>query len=131
MLTLSSTRSCSHRAGKDRGSRAAVQPMAAVGSFIVVELQEAIKRCLQRPAAGELLPTEGDAPVFVQDRLLEALHDAVGRQACRGFVRVAYGGQGPTTNLLNAARIAFERDFLMRALEWKHWSGPPSTSEFL
>jgi hypothetical protein len=45
---------------------------------MVVELQEAIKRGLQRAAAGEVLAPERDAPVLVQDGLLQALDEAIG-----------------------------------------------------
>ena len=49
-----------------------------MGSLMVVELQEAIKRGLERAPAGEILPSERDAPVLVQDRFLQALDETVG-----------------------------------------------------
>jgi len=56
---------------------------------MVVEVQEAIERGLQRPPAREVLPPEGNAPVLVQNRLLQAFDEAVGPGvARRGVVRV-------------------------------------------
>ena len=49
-----------------------------MGALMVVELQEAIKRGLQRAAAGEILPPKRDAPVLVQDGFLQSLREPVG-----------------------------------------------------
>ena len=45
---------------------------------MVVELQKAIERALQRPATGEVLAAKRDAPMLVQDRFLQALDEAIG-----------------------------------------------------
>ena len=46
--------------------------------FVIVEVQKAVERALERSTAGEVLPAKGDAPVLVQDRFLQAFHEAVG-----------------------------------------------------
>src|SRR5258708_36531321 len=51
--------------------------------LMVVELQEPIEGGLQRSPAGEVLPTKRDAPMLVQDRLLQPLDEAVGPRVPR------------------------------------------------
>jgi len=46
--------------------------------FVVVEVQKAVERALERAPAYEILPPNGDAPVLVQDRFLQAFDEAVG-----------------------------------------------------
>ena len=78
MLTLPSTRSCGDRTFENGGWGAAVEAIPAVGPLVIVEVHEPIERALKRPLAGEILPAKGDAPMLVQNRFLEALHEAVG-----------------------------------------------------
>jgi hypothetical protein len=47
--------------------RTTQQPVALMGTLLVVEAQEAVQRALHRRRAGEVLAAEGDAPVLVQD----------------------------------------------------------------
>src|SRR5215210_1401238 len=83
VLTLSPTRSCGHRPGEDRGGCAAVETIPAMRAFVVVELQKPIERSLQRATAGEVLPPKGDAPVLMQDGLLQALDEPIGPRVTR------------------------------------------------
>ena len=83
VLTLAPTLSCRHRATEDSDRGASTQPVAAMRPLVVVELQKAIERALERSAAGEVLPPKGDAPVLVQDRFLQPLHEAVGPGVAR------------------------------------------------
>ncbi len=61
-----------------RWRRAAAQAIAAMRPLVVVELQKAVERALQRSAAGEVVPPKGNPPMLVQDRFLQALDEAVG-----------------------------------------------------
>ena len=54
-----------------------------MGPLMVVELQKAIKRGLEHPAAGEVLPAKGDSPVLVQDRFLQAFDKPVRPRVAR------------------------------------------------
>jgi hypothetical protein len=83
VLTLPSTVSCGHRPTEDGDRRAAAQPVAAMCPFVVVELQKAIERALQRSAAREVLPPKRNPPMLVQDRFLQALDEAVGPRVAR------------------------------------------------
>src|ERR1035437_6450997 len=78
VLTLPSTGSCGHRAAEDGRWGAAAQAIAAMRPLVVVELQEAIEGALERAPAGEVVSPKRDAPVLVQDRFLDPLHEAVG-----------------------------------------------------
>jgi len=61
--------------------------------FVVVELQEPVERALERPTTGEVLPTKRNAPMLVQERLLQALDKAVGpRMAGLGLTCLAIFG---------------------------------------
>ena len=77
VLTLSSTRSCGHGSLEYGGRGAATESIPTVGPLMVVELQKAIKRGLEHPAAGEVLPAKGDPPVLVHDRFLQAVDEPV------------------------------------------------------
>ena len=54
LLALPSTRSRADRSVEHGGRRAAVEAVPAIGPLVVVELQEAIERALQRAAAREI-----------------------------------------------------------------------------
>ena len=48
-----------------------------MGPLVIVEVHEAIEGGLERSRAREVLPAEGDPPMFMQDRLLEPLDEPV------------------------------------------------------
>ena len=83
VLTLPPTVSCGHRATKHGDRCAASQSIAAMRPLAIVEVQKAIEGALQRSAAGEVLLPKRDAPVFVHDRFLEALDEAVRPRVAR------------------------------------------------
>jgi hypothetical protein len=60
-----------------------------VSPLVVVEAKVALERRLELPQLREVAPAEGHPPVVVQDRLLEALHEAVGEGMARLGPRVA------------------------------------------
>src|SRR5262245_44780678 len=64
------------------------EPVALMGALLVVELHERLERPLHRRRRGEVLPAKLNAPVFVQDRALQALHEAVGPRMARLRARV-------------------------------------------
>ncbi len=74
-------------ASKLCGRREAAQAIAPMRALDIVEMQVAIEGALQRRTAGEVVPTEGNAPVLMQDRPLDRSTKPL-VQACRGFVRV-------------------------------------------
>src|SRR5215510_7439107 len=47
-------------------------------TFMVVEVQKRVEAPLQRRPTGEVAPTEGHAPVLLQDCALQPLHEAIG-----------------------------------------------------
>jgi len=49
-----------------------------VGPLVVVEAKVALDRAFELAGLREVTPPELDPPVLVQDRALEALHEAVG-----------------------------------------------------
>jgi hypothetical protein len=49
----------------------------------VVELHEPEKAAIERPPAGEVVPAKDHAPVLGENRLLQALHEAVGPGVAR------------------------------------------------
>jgi len=49
-----------------------------MGPFVVVEADEAVEGALELREAGEVAAAELHAPVLVEDRALQALHEAVG-----------------------------------------------------
>jgi hypothetical protein len=79
-------------------------------SLVVIVAHEVRERPLQRRAASEVSPPEGDAPVLLQDRALQALDEAVGPRMARLSPGVAQA-QRPT-----------------RLIEGSLNSGPPSVS---
>src|SRR6476469_6922547 len=83
VLTLSPTASGGHRAVEHGRGRAPIETISTMGAVMVIELQEAIERALQRATTGEVLPAKGDAPVLVQDRFLQAFDEAVGPRVAR------------------------------------------------
>src|SRR2546428_12982705 len=56
----------------------AAEPVALMRALVVVVAHELSERPLQRRATGEVSAPEGDAPVLLQDRALQALDEAVG-----------------------------------------------------
>ena len=48
-----------------------------MGPLVVVELQKPIERGLEPASPREVLPTERDAPLLVQNGLLQPLHEAI------------------------------------------------------
>ena len=62
---------------EDGRRRAAANAIAAIWSFEIVELHEAVEAAIERRAAGEVVAPEDNAPVLGEDRLLQALHKAV------------------------------------------------------
>jgi hypothetical protein len=97
-----------HRRGapEEVGGHVAEEPVALVRPLLVIELQEPVEGPLHRRATGEVLPAELDAPVLMQDRALQPLHEAVGP----GMARLGAG-------VANAERLAglIERPLELRA----------------
>src|SRR5262249_60193496 len=52
--------------------------VAVMRSLEVVELHEPMKAAIERRPAGEVVPAKDDAPVLGENRLLQALDEAVG-----------------------------------------------------
>lgn len=50
-----------------------------VGPFVIVEAKVALERGLELPEPGEVAAPELHPPMVVQDRVLEALDEAVGQ----------------------------------------------------
>lgn len=98
VLTLPSTRSCTGGPAEDCGRRASAETIPAMRPLVVVELQKAVERRLQRSAAREAVPAKRDTPMLVQDRLLQALHDPVGPRVPRFGPRHA-NAQAPAAKL--------------------------------
>src|SRR5919106_5329090 len=73
----------------ERRGRPTAEPVALVRSLIVVVAHELCERSLQRRPPGEVAAPERDAPVLLQDRALQALHEAVGPRMPRLGARVA------------------------------------------
>jgi hypothetical protein len=69
-----------HRCGapEEVGGHTAEEPVALVRPLLVIELQEPVECPLHRRATGKVLPAELDAPVLMQDRALQPLHEAIG-----------------------------------------------------
>src|SRR5262247_2591179 len=65
-------------AQKERGWRAASEPVPLMRPVAVVVARELVERVLQAAAAGEVPPAEGHAPVLLQDRALQPLDEPVG-----------------------------------------------------
>src|SRR2546422_6035376 len=70
--------SCLDGAPDERGRCPAAEPVALMRPLVVVVAHELSERPLQRRATGEVSASEGDAPVLLQDRALQALNEAVG-----------------------------------------------------
>src|SRR5262249_2151951 len=62
---------------------AAPDAVAMMGSLEVVELHEPVKAAIERRPAGEVVPAKDHAPVFGENRLLQALDEAVGPGVAR------------------------------------------------
>src|SRR3989449_4073082 len=71
-------KSCLDGAPDERGRCPAAEPVALMRALVVVVAHELSERPLQRRATGEVSASEGDAPVLLQDRALQALNEAVG-----------------------------------------------------
>ena len=84
-------RSSPRGAPEERGWGAAADAIALMRPFVVVGLHEGLEAVLQGRPAGEVTAAKGHAPVFLQDRGLEAFDKAVSpgvprlgaRRSCR------------------------------------------------
>ena len=81
------------------------QTVAAMRALRVVEHEEPVQRPLQGRGRAEVVPTKRNAPVFMQNRALQALHESVGPRMPRLRPRVAHlvvgtGGDEPGLELL-------------------------------
>ncbi len=54
------------------------EAIALMRAVMVVVSHERVQGALQRPPAGEVAAAEGHPPVFLEDRPLQPLHEAVG-----------------------------------------------------
>jgi len=80
-----------HGAEEELSRYVALEPIAAMGTFEVVEAQEAIQGFLELPPGCEVSAAEDHTPVLVQDGSLQTLDEAIG-PAVAGFgSRVADG----------------------------------------
>src|ERR671936_94480 len=79
---MSST-GCRHGAVEDCRRSATSDAVAMMGSLEVVELHEPVKAAIERRPAGEVVPAKDHAPVLGENRLLQALHEAVGPGVAR------------------------------------------------
>src|SRR2546428_8985595 len=86
-------KSCFDGAPDERGRCPAAEPVALMRSLVVVVAHELSERPLQRRAPGEVSASEGDAPVLLQDRALQALDEAVGPGMARLRAGVAQAEQ--------------------------------------
>src|SRR5207253_8318798 len=78
-------------APEERGRGAAADSIALMRSLVIVGLHEGVQAALQRRATGEVAPTEGHAPVLLQDRALQPLDEAIGPCVARLRPRMAEG----------------------------------------
>src|SRR5262252_61666 len=85
---MSST-GCRHGAVEYRRWGAAPDAVAMMGSLEVVELQEAVQAPIERRPAGEIVPAKDHPPVLGENRLLQALDEAIGPGVARLDARVA------------------------------------------
>src|SRR5262249_11353437 len=86
---------CRHGAVEDGRRSAAPDAVTVMGSLKVVELHESVKSAIERRPTGEVVPAKDHAPVLGENRLLQALHEAVGPGVARLDARVA-DAEGPT-----------------------------------
>ena len=84
-----SSAGCGHGAVEYGRRSAAPDAVAMMGSLEVVELHEPVKAAIERRPAGEVVPAKDHAPVLGENRLLQALHEAVGPGVARLDARVA------------------------------------------
>ena len=68
---------------------AAPDAVAMMRALEVVELHEPVKATVERRPAGEVMPAKDDPPVFGENRLLQALDEAVGPGMARLDASVA------------------------------------------
>ena len=73
---------------------AAPDAVAMMRSLEVVELHEPVKAAVERRPAGEVMPAKDHAPVLGENRLLQALHEAVSPGVARLDPGVAYPQRG-------------------------------------
>src|SRR5262249_39028911 len=69
---------------------APLDAIAVMRSLEVVELHEPVKATVERRPAGEVVPAKDHAPVLGENRLLQALDEAVGPGVARLDPGVAY-----------------------------------------
>ena len=82
------------RAVEDGRWGAAPDAVAMMRSLKVVELHEPVKATVERRPAGEVMPAKDHAPVLGENRLLQALHEAVSPGVARLDPGVAYPQRG-------------------------------------
>jgi len=82
------------RAVEDGRWGAAPDAVAMMRSLEVVELHEPVKAAVERRPAGEVMPAKDHAPVLGENRLLQALHEAVSPGVARLDPGVAYPQRG-------------------------------------
>ena len=83
------TESSPSGAPEERGWGATPEAIALVGPLVIVGLHEPLETALQGRATGEVTAAKGHAPVFLQDRALEAFDKAVSPGVPRLGARVA------------------------------------------
>ena len=67
----------------------AASSVALMGSLVVVEVKEPLQGRVQLLRGGEIPAAEGDAPMLVKDRALQALDEAVGPGVARLGARMS------------------------------------------
>jgi len=90
-------------ASKDGDGRLAAQAVPLMRPLGVVEREEMVQRLLQRPQRGEVVATEGEAPVFMQNRPLQSFDKTVGPRMprFRALYRIPSGAQTAAKPPLN------------------------------
>ena len=78
-----------HGAMENGRRSAAPDTIAMMRSLAVVEVHEPVKTTIERRPAGEVMPAKDHAPVLGENRLLQALDEAVGPGVARLDARVA------------------------------------------
>src|SRR5437660_1158803 len=77
------------RDAPDQSGRSSTpEAVALVRALDVVVPHEAVEGPLQRPATGEVVPTEGHTPVLLENRALQSFDKAVGPGMARCGARV-------------------------------------------
>src|SRR5207253_8493226 len=77
-----------HHAPDKSGRGSTANAIALVRALGVVVAHEAVEGPLQRPATGEVVPTEGHTPVLLENRALQSFDKAVDPGMARFGARV-------------------------------------------